>query len=158
MNNNYRFDCRYFNGYKPCARYKTCEKCDRFSPMGTKVLIISLEAMGSVLRTTTLLKPIKRKYPQSFITWVTKERAAAVLENNPYIDRVMPFRFESYAVLQAQSFDILMNADKSKEAASLANIVTADFKKRQIHIRAALYNPLVQLPKKALPVQLRIVC
>jgi len=93
--------------------------------MGTRILIINLDAMGDVLRTTAILGPLKRKYNQSFITWLTDRSAAPVLENNPNIDRVLVYSNENTLSLLTERFDILMNVDKSRRSGTLANLIDA---------------------------------
>ncbi len=69
-------DCKRFTGYKPCFPGSTCyTDCVDPDPIGTRVLIINLDAMGAVLQTTAMLPAIKRKYPQSHISWVTLKNA-----------------------------------------------------------------------------------
>lgn len=121
----YRLDCRYFNGYKPCSPAKVCLNCNDYSPMGTRILIINLDALGTVLRTTVLLYPLKRKYKDSHITWLTCRAALPLLENNSYIDRVLGYSNENALSLLSERFDILMNVDKSRRAGSLANLIDA---------------------------------
>jgi|YelNatPaOPRAMG01_1025707.scaffolds.fasta_scaffold00093_71 ADP-heptose:LPS heptosyltransferase len=120
-------DCKRFTGYKPCFPYKICyEEC--ISPdkkFGTKILIINLDAMGDVLMTTAQLQPIKRKYPQSYIAWITLKNAAPLLENNPLIDDIFPWEPESWMILEQMEFDIVMNADKSRRSAAFAMRVNA---------------------------------
>ncbi|MCX7766040.1 MAG: hypothetical protein N2246_04970, partial [Candidatus Sumerlaeia bacterium] len=50
-----KFDCKYYLGYKPCGKSLMCEGCQYYAPMGKRILIIKLGAMGDVLRTTPLL-------------------------------------------------------------------------------------------------------
>ena len=89
------------------------------------ILIISLEALGAVLRTTCLLEPIKRKFPQSHITWVTLPGAHHLLGQNPLIDRVIKLQAETVPLLQYLKFDLLFAVDKSLQAGALAEIVDA---------------------------------
>ncbi len=126
----YKYDCKLFDGYKPC-KYKreNCKNCKFYTPKGRMILIINLDALGDVLMTTAMLKPIKRKYPQSTIFWVTEKSAIPLLENNPFIDRVMPFNFETYLILRNLEFDVVLNADKSQRSCSLAMEVNAKIKK-----------------------------
>ncbi|GAG18545.1 unnamed protein product, partial [marine sediment metagenome] len=91
--------------------------------MGTRILVINLDALGDVLRTTAMLYPLKRKYETSHITWLTEKSAAPLLENNPYIDRVLTYSNETALLLLTERFDILMNADKSRRSGSLANLI-----------------------------------
>ncbi|MFZ1083026.1 MAG: glycosyltransferase family 9 protein [Candidatus Kryptoniota bacterium] len=115
-------NCKRFNGYKPCISYKTCyEECARpDKQFGTKILIINLDAMGDVLMTTAQLESIKRKYPESYIGWITLKSAAPLLQENPFIDGIFPWDAESWLILEQMTFDIVLNADKSRRSAALA--------------------------------------
>ena len=57
---SYKFDCRYFNGYKPCAHKRPCDGCTHYSQVKTRICVVSLEALGAVLRSTVLLEPIRK--------------------------------------------------------------------------------------------------
>ncbi len=115
-------DCKNFNGYKPCFPGHNCliDGCKDHKPFGTKILIVNLDAMGDVLMTTARLPEIKRKYPVSTIYWITLKNAAGLLQNNPYIDKVFQFDFESILILSEIEFDIVMNVDKSTRSGALA--------------------------------------
>ncbi|MCX6173697.1 MAG: lipopolysaccharide heptosyltransferase family protein [Ignavibacteriales bacterium] len=119
--------CKNFSGYKPCFPDHDCWKdgCKEYNPMGTRILIINLDAMGDVLMTTAQLPAIKRKYPQSTIYWITLNNAVGLLENNPFIDKVMPYSFETLSIIQSLDFDIVMNVDKSLRSGSIAMQVNA---------------------------------
>ncbi len=93
--------------------------------MGTRVLVVKLAAAGDVLRTTAILPPLRRKYPESHITWVTDEAAAPLLEDNPYIDVVTPYGVDASLVLPAQSFDIAIGLDKEPRACALVSSASA---------------------------------
>lgn len=115
-------DCKRFGGYKPCFPYKTCyEGCARpDKPFGTKILIINLDAMGDVLMTTAQLAAVKRKYPESYIAWITLRSATPLLAGNPFIDDVFAWDAESFLILEQMKFDLVLNADKSRRSAALA--------------------------------------
>jgi heptosyltransferase-2 len=119
--------CKNFYGYKPCFSDHNCWEngCKELNPIGTKILIINLDAMGDVLMTTAQLSAIKRKYPESTIYWITLKIAAGLLENNSYIDRVLVYDFESLAILHSLEFDIVMNVDKSMRSGALAIQINA---------------------------------
>jgi heptosyltransferase-2 len=114
-------DCKNFNGYKPCFPDYNCwqDGCKDPKPFGTKILIVNLDAMGDVLMTTARLPELKRKYPVSTIYWITLKNAYGLLQNNPYIDKVFPFDFESILILNEMEFDIIMNVDKSTRSGAL---------------------------------------
>jgi len=121
----YKLDCRYFSGYKPCSPGKVCSDCSDYSPMGTRILIINLDALGDVLRTTAMLHALKRKYKESHVTWLTQKAAIPLLWNNHYVDRTLEYSVESALLLLTERFDVLMNVDKSRRSGSLANLIDA---------------------------------
>jgi heptosyltransferase-2 len=107
-------DCKRFTGYKPCFPGTVCyEECVDPDPIGTRILIVNLDAMGNVLVTTSLLPAIKRKYPVSHITWITLNNAAPLLEHIPLLDRIVVWGPEQWLILQQTKFDVVMNVDKS---------------------------------------------
>ncbi|MEJ5350075.1 MAG: glycosyltransferase family 9 protein [Melioribacteraceae bacterium] len=114
-------ECKNFTGYKPCFPYYNCleEGCKEQKKFGVKILIIALEAMGSVLMTTAQLPAIKRKYPESTIYWLTLKNSADILKNNPYIDKIFVYDFENMEILSAIEFDVIMNSDKSVKAGAI---------------------------------------
>jgi ADP-heptose:LPS heptosyltransferase len=128
VKNYIKFDCRYFNGSKPCQFKNLCNSCNFYNPMGKRMLIIKLASVGDVLRTTAILPALKRKYPQSFITWLLREPAQELLEGSQYIDRILTFGLESILSLQVEKFDMLISLDKAIEAVSLATLIDADEK------------------------------
>jgi len=114
--------CKHFTGYKPCFPDNDCtvDGCKDYKPIGIKILIINLDAMGDVLMTTAQLPAIKIKFPESTIYWITLKNAVGLLENNYYIDRVLPYDAESMSIIQSLSFDYVMNVDKSLRSGALA--------------------------------------
>ena len=115
--------CKRFTGYKPCFPDHNCweDGCKECVPVGVKILIINLDAMGDVLMTTAQLPAIKRKFPESTIFWITLKNAEALLQNNPYIDKIFRYDFDSISILQQIEFDYVYNVDKSLSACALTN-------------------------------------
>ncbi|OGU69812.1 MAG: heptosyltransferase [Stygiobacter sp. RIFOXYC12_FULL_38_8] len=125
--------CKKFNGYKPCVSYKNCleEGCQadcEENQIGTKILMISLDALGTVLMNTAILPSIKRKFPVSTIYWITMPAAEKILFNNPLIDKVLTWTDENRMVLRQIKFDYAYNTDKSNYACAFLNEVTAENK------------------------------
>lgn len=116
-------NCRHFMGEKPCKYKKLCEDCDDYDPMGKRILIIKLGAMGDVLRTTPLLQPLREKYNPCHITWVTDKASHQLLKENSLIDRLLILDLTTTLRLQIEEFDILYSLDKDIAATSLASIV-----------------------------------
>jgi heptosyltransferase-2 len=123
-------DCKRFSGYKPCFPETVCtEKCVDHDPIGRRILIINLDAMGNVLVTTTILPVLKRRYPQSRIYWITLPNAVRLLDNNPFLDSVFAWEPESWLVLQQMEFDLVLNADKSRRSCAFLNSLRAKEKR-----------------------------
>ena len=121
----YRSDCRLFTGYRPCSQGGDCAGCERFEPYGPDVLLINLDAMGDVLRSTAQLPALRRAHSQARISWLTRPRAAPLLQGHPELDRVLVLDADTLCELDARSFDLLLNVDKSRTAGGLAMRIQA---------------------------------
>ena len=113
-------ECRHFNGYKPCGKNETCDsKCSARELVNERILIVHLEALGAVLRSTSLLAAIKRTHPHAHLTWVTKAPAHILLQGIPAIDRVLTLNAEDLLKLSVLEFDLAFVVDKSAVATAL---------------------------------------
>ncbi len=121
----YNYDCVYFKGEKPCHYHLFCEGCPHYAPMGQRILIIKLGAMGDVLRTTAILPKLKLKYPRSYICWLTSKESLDLLEGNPYVNRLFSYDLETVMSLQLQIFDVVISLDKELRGTSLATLIKA---------------------------------
>jgi len=124
----YHTNCRLFNGYKPCRYKRACDGCPDHDPVKERIAILSLEAMGAVLRSTCLLPAIKRKYPHAHVTWFTYKSAQPLLENNPYIDRLISVDGKTQSLIDYLQFDVLYAVDKSLEAGAIAQRIQSKTK------------------------------
>src|SRR5262245_6449249 len=137
-----KFDCRFFRGEIPCQpnklRNKTCDTCDEYQPIKTRILIIKLGALGDVIRSTPLITSFRKIYPQAHISWITWSPEILPKEQ---IDFIGTFDFKSIYLVKNQSYDIAVNLDKDKEACMLLEEVDAKqkfgFIWRNHHIDAA---------------------
>ncbi|HNT33389.1 MAG TPA: glycosyltransferase family 9 protein [bacterium] len=122
----FHFDCRFFRNDRPCLPHKAtgvrCENCVSYSPVAERILIVKLAARGDVLRTTSILEPLKRRYPKGEITWLVDSVSSPLLENIPEIDRIWIKDIESLAKLQVEQFDLVCNLDLSPDSCALASI------------------------------------
>jgi len=126
---NIRFDCRHYSGYKPCGLSEFCLDCEKFEPMGTRILVIKLAALGDVLRTTAILPGLKKQYPESHITWITDPSTRPLLENNPMIDVLYDFDASGVLTVTRLSFDLALNFEKEDRALALMDAVRASTKR-----------------------------
>ena len=146
------FDCKYFEGDKPCFANKQynvfCKECSYYekdpridkafpvipqagSTAGSgkhkNILIIKLDAVGDVLRTTSILPSLKNLFPDSNITWVTKLKSFPVLEDNPYINSVF-FVENNLNEVTSGNFDIAINLDSGKAGSEIMTKISSSEK------------------------------
>jgi heptosyltransferase-2 len=117
------FDCRYFLGDRPCVWHKQSGvlcTCDRYEKIEERLLIIKLDAMGDVLRSTALLPPLAEVHPHASITWITRKESVPLLQRNPFVTEVLELGPEALVHLQTRAFDRVINLDASKTSAALA--------------------------------------
>jgi heptosyltransferase-2 len=123
---NIRPDCLHFRGHVPCTPHKErgvhCGDCPEYRKRAGRILLVKLGAAGDVIRTTPLLEPLRRDYPDHALTWVTDFPALvpAAVE-----DRVR-FSPETLVWVRQTKFDLVINLDKDRQACALAREVTAD--------------------------------
>ncbi len=122
------FDCRYFLGDRPCQWHKAIGvlcPCEHYRPIGERILIIKLDAMGDVLRTTALLPALAGALPNAAIAWITRRESLALLERNPYLSDAIEYGPDALLQLQVRTFDRVINLDAGKTSAALATLANA---------------------------------
>lgn len=123
-NREIAFDCRFFVGDRPCTWHKATGvlcTCDHYQKVEERVLIIKLDAIGDVLRTTALLPALAEAHPQASITWITRREARPLLERNPYISEIIDYGEDALLQLRVRAFDRVINLDAGKTSAALAS-------------------------------------
>jgi heptosyltransferase-2 len=122
------FDCRFFLGDRPCVWHKTTGvlcTCDHYQRIDQRILMIKLDAMGDVLRTTALLPALAEARPAAAITWITRRESRPLLERNPYITEILDYGEDAMAQLAVRIFDRVINLDAGKPSAALASMANA---------------------------------
>jgi heptosyltransferase-2 len=119
-------DCKYFPGDCPCSFNKRegvkCDLCPYYEVEQAHILIVKLEAVGDVLRTTCILHGLKEKYPKSEITWITGKAALPLFENNKLVNRVFAYdSTETILHVLVEEFDVVINLDSAPDSAVLAS-------------------------------------
>jgi heptosyltransferase-2 len=125
------WDCRFFLGDRPCVWHKRTGvlcTCDHYEPIEERILIVKLDAMGDVLRSTALLGPLKAAHPRASITWITRKESVPLLQKNPYVTEVLEIGPEATVHLQTRVFDRVINLDASKISAALATAARSERK------------------------------
>jgi len=126
-------DCIHFPGDRPCRFNKetgqVCTDCPYYISPSKRILIIKLDAVGDVLRSTSILPALHRKYPGSEITWVTRQNAADLFRNNPLVHHVAAFeKPETLLKVMNEEYDILIHPDSNPSSGSMASLVKAKMK------------------------------
>ena len=73
---------------------------------GPRILAVRLGAMGDVIQCLPAVTSLKHGIPRSHVTWVIEPRWAPLLEENPYVDRVVLLDRRSLAGLRAAWRDL----------------------------------------------------
>jgi ADP-heptose:LPS heptosyltransferase len=122
-------DCRHFLGSRPCGPHKqhgmVCASCTFYEPVSRRILIIKLDSMGDVLRTTSILPALREEHPACFITWVTRRAAVELIAHNPSIDEILLFEEGALSQLLVRTFDLVLGLDMSRDSAALCALARA---------------------------------
>lgn len=117
-------DCSNFKGDRPCSYNKDdgimCNNCNYYQPILFRILIVKLDAIGDVLRTTSILKPLKKKYPECYIEWCTKQNASDLFKNNSLVNEVITIEDDAFFRISAEEYDVVINLDTSKLSSAIA--------------------------------------
>lgn len=126
-------DCRWMRWDRPCAPHKRegvhCRGCAYHDAVTARVLVVKLDALGDVLRTTCILPAIREKFPGAQVTWITMPEAVPLLEHNPLVDRIVPYGPDALAVLGVERFDLALCLDASPRSAALGSLARAKEKR-----------------------------
>lgn len=134
----WKTDCKEFRNTEPChilesEGYSSCANCEYYDPISKKILIIKLGAAGDVLRTTPLLRAIKKANPNAYISWLTLPNNVELLENNPYINKVLSLNYETILRLDIEHYDTVYNLEIDSPATMLASKIKAHHKYGYYH-------------------------
>ena len=89
------------------------------------ILIVKLGALGDVLRTTSILRPLRRKYRAANIAWLTSKPAEALLQTNPLIDTVCVMGGSVPAALTKHPWDLIVSLEEDAQACRWVNRIRA---------------------------------
>jgi heptosyltransferase-2 len=139
-------DCRHYRASVPCSFHKrtgrSCDDCDELAPIDERILIVKLDAMGDVLRTTACLAPLKRLHPRSHVTWITRANAVPLLAGNPLIDRILPIESNYLELVHAEEFDLALGPDADPLSAAIMLLAHAGEKRGFVSDRRGGVVPL----------------
>lgn len=82
-----------------------------------RILITRLRFIGDVVLTTPVIRAVRNKFTNSYIAYLADKNAISLLENNPYLDELIPFDFswgmkeqiKFIKELRAKKFDLVID-------------------------------------------------
>lgn len=96
-------------------------------PPSPRILVVRLGAMGDIIHTLPAVAALKQAYPGSHLTWAVEPQWAALLEENPFVDRVVLLRrgsatglLESWRELRRERFDFAVDFQSLMKSAVVA--------------------------------------
>lgn len=122
----FKRDCKEFPGIYSCdvmnsENYKDCSECKFYEKISKRVLIIKLGAMGDVIRTTPLIKNIRKKYGDVQITWLVNRESIDLA----IADRILVYNQDNILRLQSEEFDVLFSLEHDVPGSAIANLIKA---------------------------------
>jgi heptosyltransferase-1 len=114
----------------------------------SRILVVRLGAMGDIIHTLPAVASLKHSYPGSRLTWVVEPQWAPLLEDNPFVDRLVLFErgtpgglFRSWRALRAEGYDLAIDFQGLLKSALAASSAHPDrifgFHHTQVRERAA---------------------
>lgn len=96
-----------------------------------KILIVRFSSIGDVVLTTPVIRCLKQQIPNATIHFITKKAFTPVLENNPYIDRLITIEKsikEVVSELKLEKYDWVIDLHKNIRTLSLKQKIGAPSK------------------------------
>lgn len=117
-------------------------------PVSNRILAVRLGAMGDIIHALPAVASLRHSNPGSHLTWVVEPKWAALLEENPFVDRVVLLRrdspaslFRSWRTLCQGRYDFAVDFQGLWKSALVASASRADrifgFHETQVRERAA---------------------
>lgn len=68
--------------------------------MSRTTLVIRLGAMGDIIHTLPAVATLKKSFPENRLVWLVATKWTPLLEGNPFIDELIPFRRNHFGALK----------------------------------------------------------
>lgn len=84
------------------------------SPNAPRILIIRLSAIGDCVMASPLAQALRAHFPDAYIAWAVRDKSRAVVEGNPFIDEIIPWRggfgglWATAKLVRARRFDVVL--------------------------------------------------
>src|SRR5579862_1075708 len=127
------------------------------SSPGARILVVRLGAMGDIVHALPAVASLKHSFAGSHLTWVIEPKWAALVEGNPFVDRVAYLRlggpgpiWRSCRELRRHGYDFAVDFQGLLKSALVASVARPDrifgFHQAQVRERPAalFYSSKVQ--------------
>ncbi|HAP35307.1 MAG TPA: hypothetical protein DCQ28_04960 [Bacteroidetes bacterium] len=83
-----------------------------------KILLTRMKYIGDVVLTTPIIRTLREAYPETYISYLGDAKAVSLLQNNPFLDEIIPFDFSKdslpyqlkmYALMYSKGFDLTID-------------------------------------------------
>src|SRR6185369_15135433 len=98
-----------------------------------RILAVRLGAMGDILHALPAVASLKSSFQRAHLTWLVEPQWAALLEGNPFVDRVVLFHrgsarawIENWRRLRGERFDIAVDFQGLIKSAVAARMTRAE--------------------------------
>jgi len=113
-----------------------------------RILVVRLGAMGDIIHTLPAVASLKHSFPGCHLTWAIEPKWAALIEENPFVDRLVFLRRgslgglrESWRQLRAEHYDVALDFQGLIKSALVATAARPGriygFHRTQVRERAA---------------------
>src|SRR5712692_1881774 len=91
-----------------------------------RILVVRLSSMGDVIHTLPAAASLKHSSPHSSLAWVIRPQWAPLLENNPFVDQVVPLErglratLRTLGELRRDRFDVVVDFQGLLQSALVA--------------------------------------
>lgn len=76
--------------------------------MFQRILLTRMKYIGDVVLTTPVIRTLRDAFPDAFIAYLGDAKAVSLLQQNPYLDKIIPFDFSDTSFFyQAKIFSLL---------------------------------------------------
>jgi len=69
-------------------------------PERRRILITRLRFIGDIVLTTPVIRSVREAYPRAFIAYMGDKSAVALLEQNPFLDEIIPYDYSRPSLLE----------------------------------------------------------
>jgi len=121
-----------------------------------RILVIRLGSLGDVVHALPAVASLKHSFPRSHLSWIIKPQWAPLLEENPYVDEIIPFDrsavgfTEAWRKLRQGKFQLAVDLQGLIQSALIAaaarpdKIVGLDRSQARESLAAVVYSTTVR--------------